>query len=349
MGEILGLGITHYPALTGRVANPVSLKRLLKDPGLPEALRTPKGWPETMQREWGTDEGASFAKQHNEEVVAEIRKVRAALDAFKPDFVLVWGDDQHENFQADVIPGFCVLAYDSVDVKPWAKPGAPPNIWGEPEDKTFHIKGHREAAKYLTTELIKQNFDMAYAYKPLHVPLGHAFTNSLLFLDWDRKGFDVPMVPFAINCYGRRVIAARGYMESLENPIPASELDPPSPSPARCFDLGAATARALIDGPWRVALLASSSWSHAFMVRKHSFLYPDTAADRKLFKALESGDYDTWRGVTLDDIEESGQHELLNWFCLVGAMAELKRQPSYSTFVETNIMNSNKVIAIYND
>ena len=47
MGEILGLGITHYPALTGRVPRPLSLQRLLKDPGLPERYRTPDGWPET--------------------------------------------------------------------------------------------------------------------------------------------------------------------------------------------------------------------------------------------------------------------------------------------------------------
>jgi hypothetical protein len=28
-------------------------------------------------------------------------------------------------------------------------------------------------------------------------------------------------------------------------------------------------------------------------------------------------------------------------------MAELKRSPDYASFVETNIMNSNKVIAVY--
>jgi hypothetical protein len=46
-------------------------------------------------------------------------------------------------------------------------------------------------------------------------------------------------------------------------------------------------------------------------------------------------------------IEDSGQHEQLNWFCLISAMAELGRRPDYAAFVETNIMNSNKVIAVY--
>ena len=55
MGEILGLGITHYPALVARTAAPVSLRRLLADPGLPPRYRTPDGWPEIMRREWGDD------------------------------------------------------------------------------------------------------------------------------------------------------------------------------------------------------------------------------------------------------------------------------------------------------
>jgi hypothetical protein len=346
VGEILGLGITHYPPFNNKVMRPISLQRLLKDPGLPEALRQPSGWPDAMRREWGDDEGLSFARRHSEEVATELRQVRAALDDFKPDFVLVWGDDQHENFHDDIIPGFCVMAYDSVDVKPW-KPGAPPNRWDEGPDTTFHIRGHKEAAKHLATALIEQDFDLAYAYRPLHTALGHAFINSVLFLDWDRRGFPHAVVPFAINCYGRKVIASQGYMESLENPIPNDRLDPPSPSPRRCFDLGAACARALRASPWRVALLASSSWSHAFMTRKHSFLYPDTAADRRLYEALRDGDHAAWRAVTLADIEASGQQELLNWFCLVGAMAELGRKPNYASFVETNIMNSNKVTAIY--
>src|SRR4051812_46301883 len=218
MGEILGLGITHYPALTARTARPVSLNRLLQDPGLPEDLRTPAGWPERMRQEWAEDAGAAYAESHRLELVGEMRKLRAELDAFKPDFMLVWGDDQHENFQNDIIPSFCLLAYDAVEVKPWATSGAAGNFWGEPEDTTFHIRGHRTGAKYLASRLIQDGFDLAYAYRPLHVELGHAFLNSVLFLDWDRRGFDFPIVPFAVNCYGRKIIAAKGYMESLENP-----------------------------------------------------------------------------------------------------------------------------------
>ena len=347
MGDILGIGITHYPGFKPLKPFPFSLQRLLKDPGLDPRLRSPDAWPELMRREWGDDQGYSFAERHRDEVVAEMRKAREILDDFKPDLILIWGDDQYENFHDDLVPAFCLHAYESVEVKPHAQPGMPPNAWNETADLTLQVRGHRAAAKFLAERLLTDDFDIAYAYRPLHNALGHAFVNSVLFLDWDRRGFDYPIVPFSVNCYGRRFVCSRGYMESLENPIQPSQFDPPSPSPKRCFDLGAACARAFQDSPWRVALMASSSWSHAFLTRKNDYLYPDTDADRRLFKALQAGDYAAWRATTLKQVEDSGQHEILNWSCLAGAMAELGRKPDWSLFFETNVMNSNKVIATF--
>jgi hypothetical protein len=59
------------------------------------------------------------------------------------------------------------------------------------------------------------------------------------------------------------------------------------------------------------------------------------------------GDSDVWRNFKLADIEFSGQHELLNWFCLVGAMSELKKKVVWSQFTETFVYNSDKVAAIF--
>ena len=49
------------------------------------------------------------------------RKIREEIDAFEPDFIVMWGDDQYENFKEDIIPPFCVLAYDEFDFKPYAR------------------------------------------------------------------------------------------------------------------------------------------------------------------------------------------------------------------------------------
>jgi hypothetical protein len=70
-----------------------------------------------------------------------------------------------------------------------------------------------------------------------------------MFLDYDRKGFDHPLVPFQINCYGRKVISQYGGMVGLNEAPTEEQLDPPSPMPWRCFDLGTACARVLARVP----------------------------------------------------------------------------------------------------
>jgi hypothetical protein len=347
MGAILGLGVTHVPLLAGTDANMARiLRRVLQDPDLPAPLRSPAGWPEGMRQEWGTDEGLTAARRHREALVAWFRKARRALDDWAPDLVLVWGDDQYENFKEDVIPPFCVLAYDAIEHRPWAE-ARWPNVWGEPAETTFVYKGHRAAAKALAGGLLESGFDVAYAYRPLHHPLGHAFMNTLLFLDYDRQGFPYPVVPFAVNCYGRHVIAQHGGQGTLAGMSDEERLDPPSPAPWRCFDLGRAAARVLAERPWRVALVASSSWSHAFLTPKHHLLYPDIAADRALYERLRAGDWEAWRRTPLQAMEESGQQEVLNWMCLAGAMAELGHRAKETEFVQSYIFNSNKVFALF--
>ena len=351
MAEILGLGMTHYPPLSSKDERMAEILRLtMRDPGLPETLRTPAGWPEPMRREYGDDGATAAASRHRQALVGELRKMRKELDRFAPDFVVVWGDDQYENFRESVIPPFCVLAYESTKCRPWEKTPEflGPNVWGEPRDHEVRVEGHREGAKALATALLEQGFDCSYAYEPLHHPgLPHAFLNTVLYLDYDRVGFPHRVVPFQINCYGRRVISTHGIMTSLANELTPERLDPPSPSPRRCFDLGAATARALAKSPWRVALVASSSWSHAFLTLKNHYLYPDIEADRALYEALARGDWERWKSTSLAAVEESGQQEMLNWFALAGAMAELGRKPDHSEFIETWVLNSTKCFATF--
>ncbi len=269
--------------------------------------------------------------------------------------MLIWGDDQYENFREDCVPPFSILAYDKFEFQPWKGYKRGRNAWDEPEDKTFTVKGHSEAGKYLATALLEDSFDIAYAYKPLHHPLGHAFANSLLYLDYDRKGFPYPVLPFAVNAYGRWLISAGGaprLPSEGAGQIPQSErdLDPPAPQPRRCIEVGAAVARALKKSPWRVAVIASSSWSHAFLVQKNHLMFPDVDADKRYYEALRNGDFDTWRNTTLAQVEDRGHHEVLNWFCLVGAMHELGRdKPDESVFLESWITNSDKVFAVFRD
>jgi hypothetical protein len=354
MGDILGLGMTHYPPLAGRDENMAGIVRwTLQDPDIPANLKVPENWPAQMRQEYGTDNGKSAAARHRAALVDGLDKVRGALDAFQPDFAVIWGDDQYENFKEDIIPPFCILGYDDIQTRPWSMkaPGMPGanNVWGEPEDHVVTVRGHREGAKFLASGLLSEDFDVCYSYKPLHVEsMGHAFLNSVAYLDYHRRGFDHRVVCFAINCYGRRVIALKGGTGRFADMPREENLDPPAPSPRRCFDLGAAAVRVLKRSPYRVALIASSSWSHAFLHDKAWRLFPDIAADRGLFEALRDGDFKKWRDTTLQSVEASGQQEMLNWFCLAGAMAELNRKPSWTDYIESHAFNSNKCFAIFN-
>src|SRR6266436_4966358 len=219
MAEILGLGCTHRPVMLRRDEDwTVMMRASLDDPDMPEERKDPSQWPPQLRAELGDDFGATAAGRARQVFRRHFAEARRALDEFKPDLVVMFGDDQYENFKEDVVPPFAVLAYEDRDIQPW---------------------------KHLASGLLEAGIDVAYAYKPLHHPLGHAFENTILLLDDERVGFDYPLVPFSVNCYGRRVNAARGLRLPLAMRDKIRDLDPPSPNPSRCLEVGAATARVM--------------------------------------------------------------------------------------------------------
>jgi hypothetical protein len=111
--------------------------------------------------------------------------------------------------------------------------------------------------------------------------------------------------------------------------------------------MGVAVARICRDSPYRVALMASSSWSHSFLTKKTWRMVPDIETDTRLYKAMLAGDFAYWRNFTLAEIEDSGGQETLNWFALMGAMNELGHKVAWSDFLPTYIFNATKVTAIF--
>ncbi|HZT06068.1 MAG TPA: extradiol ring-cleavage dioxygenase [Chloroflexota bacterium] len=340
MGEILGLGVTHGPFVLYPEATMANfLRRGLADQKTPRELLDPRNWPPPMQAEWGSDEGLSSAFKHRQQLVDGFRRTREILDRFNPDVVVIWGDDQYENFREDVVPAFCVYIEDEYRCKPFSRPGGlgtTENVWGVGGDWELVAKGHRAAAKELTSYLLSEEFDVAWAYQQLHFDFGHAFWRTVAHLDYDRKGFDYPIIPFHVNCYGRQFTRGKH-----------GELDPPSPTPGRCFKLGAAVARFFQESPYRTALIGSSSWSHAFLTQKHHLLWPDVEADKARYEELRAGKLDAWKGIPLAQLEDAGEHEMLNWICLAGAMHALGRKPTTTEFVESWVSNSCKVFATF--
>jgi len=173
--------------------------------------------------------------------------------------------------------------------------------------------------------------------------LSHAFVNTLLYLDYDRQGLDYPIVPIHVNFYGSSMVVGRSGLSNLGT---SDGLDPPAPSPARCFDLGVAVASIVADSPYRAVLMASSSWSHGFLTAKHHWLYPDVAADEERYLDLLANRYARWRDIPLQEIEAAGPHEFLNWVCLAGAMATLDARCEVVDYVQSYVLNSDKCFAL---
>ncbi|HEY7708603.1 MAG TPA: extradiol ring-cleavage dioxygenase [Candidatus Entotheonella sp.] len=361
MGEILGIGVTHYPPLLSKPQTYANLMRIvLTSPMVPPEMRQPANWPEPMQEEYAHE--AARAVQHQERMVEAFRQVRRAIDDFGPDAVIIFGDDQYENFKEDCIPPFCVFLHDRMESRPFAHGllgfGGENNVWGEPADATFVHRGDKPLAKHIATELMEQDFPISYAFTNSHhaeqhgpTELTHAFLNGLLYLDWDRKGFDYPVVPIQVNAYGKDVVPNRGVIAHLDPKTKSEpfgdELGPPAPSAASCARLGGLLRDILEARAGKYVIMASSGWSHAFLTEKHHWLYPDIAADREHLEELRLGHHPRWAHLTHAQIDAAGEHEFRNWICLAGAM------PGYRAdivdYLETYIFNSNKCFAILRD
>lgn len=352
MSDILGMGMSHYPGLLVPAEQWSRMLKFNVERGhVPRELYGDCArWPKEMLAEWGADEGAAAAREHERRLLAGFRALRGELDAFAPDLVLIWGDDQYENFRSDCVPAFCVYIFDELECHPFGGGRrvfqSTDSAYGLAPETALRVRGHREAAAALCRNLLEQGFDVAYATET-RAPAGlaHSFNNTLVYLDRERRGFDYPVVPFHVNCYGNQLLrGARSDAAARKNSL---EISPPAPSPRRCFEIGRATARFLAASPWRAALIASSSWSHASLTAKHDRLYPDLAADRRLHAELLDGGFARWGEMPLGHIEEAGQHEVLNWICLAGAMTELGQRSSSVEFIESHLFNSSKCFALF--
>lgn len=351
MAQILGLGMTHYPALA-RLDRDMSelFRRTLASSRVPEAAKDPRNWPAAMREEWSDDQGAAAARRHRDRCFGAFRLLREQLEAFRPEAVVIFGDDQYENFTEDIVPPFCAYLVDSMESHPFRSAPAGiaqrSNIWGEGPDTLFRHAGNARIGRWLVNQLADDGVAVPYAYRLRYEHgLAHAFINTLLYLDLDRRGFPWPVIPFHVNCYGGEVIRMRGGRTPQTDAV--ADRDPPAPSAAVCFDMGRAVARALARSPWRVALIATSSWSHAFLTSKTHWLQPDLESDRARLAELRTGQHARWRELSRTQLEDAGQHELLNWVTLAGAMAQTGQRAELVDWVESHIFNSAKCFAMF--
>jgi len=343
MAEILGLGTTDQPYMRvsdEALSNP--LKGALKSERIRQELKNPANWPAAMREQWADDDGAKAGAAARTRQVEQFRKLSAALDDFRPDFVLIWSKDGRESLKDYAIPQFWIQAHEKVDYKPFTSLGRKENVFGEDPERVVTLPGHPAGAKHLVKGLAESGFDPTYSLEPLHPNgLAHTFSGVVVHLDWDKRRFGTPVVPVSVDPFGPRQRVSDGMSPIVQD-------DPRPISPARAFELGRATARVLRASPWRVALVAGAGWSHANNTSwERHWLHPAMEPDRRRYEEWANNAFSNWGSFTYDELEEHGQWELLCWIMLAGAMTEIGAKVQYSDFQEGWIFNSNWVNTVF--
>lgn len=312
---VLGIATAHTPLFTlvaedwqhwaaADMANPrlnlsdgrwVTYEQLLAEvgPSYTEAAR-----PEELQRMAALCDAA-------------LERLADALEAAKPDVVVVVGDDQGELFGVANQPAFAIYHNDQlVTSDAFGREGQPAWVHtmgrGYLMDVRHNIPGHEALGLKLVTGLIDEGVDVASVAncgEDGKAGVGHAFgfISKRLF-----RGANYPMVPLLLNTY----------------------YPPNVPGAARCHDIGRALRRVLDadTSDLRVAIVASGGLSH-FVV--------DEALDRRVMRALETGDPTELRAIPRAALN-SGSSEILNWVLVAGAVEGMAVQWSdYLPLVRT--------------
>src|SRR5258708_35871455 len=113
MGEILGLGATHYPSLCAPPERMLGFfHHILSAPNIDPKYKDRANWPREMLAELGSDEGRASIGRYRERMWANFRKQRQMIADFAPDFIVLLGADQYEHFREAIIPRFFAFGLD---------------------------------------------------------------------------------------------------------------------------------------------------------------------------------------------------------------------------------------------
>jgi protocatechuate 4,5-dioxygenase beta chain len=241
------------------------------------------------------------AKDETPEVIrAQIKRsdanfaaLRRELEAFKPDALVILGDDQGDMFDISNVPAFSVFIGESV----WGST-VPTYVGEAPEKSRIHMPVHQDLARHILKGLVKRNFDPASnaIMRPLGRPergISHAVVYPAPKL---MPKYDIPIVPIFMN-----------------------EYFPPMPSAARCFDLGIALRDIIDETKLRVAIYASGGLSHDPAGPRAGWI--DEPLDRWVLERLENNEPEELKNLfTFDsDTLRGGTGEIRAWISVAAA------------------------------
>ena len=243
---------------------------------------------------------------HIQRIEAAFATLREQLRAFRPDALIMIGDDQGDMFDVANNPAFAVYTGDE---PLWGRSARDPYDT-PPQDRTKLVfRQHGELSRHLLRGLIKRGFDVANLgrFDPRGNPargVSHMVSNLVPEVD---PGLEIPLVCVFLN-----------------------EYYPPMPSATRCAGLGEAIADVLHDRPERVAIYASGGLSHYPGMYNAGWI--DQPLDRWILERLERNDLEALQHLfTFDsDTMRSGTGEVRAW---ISVAAEMRRPAKVVEYV----------------
>ncbi len=260
-------------------------------------------WPQIYRRrpDYTNESQPHTAKLETPEVIQSyIERIktafgvlRAQIEAYQPEALIVVGDDQGDMFDASINPTFCIYTGEKL----WGLDGT--NYRPLEERHQIEFACHASLAQDIHKGLIKQGFDMAGSaeFHPLGRPdngVSHMVAHPVPTLVPD---FDIPIIPIFLN-----------------------EYFPPLPTAARCYDLGLSLAAVLADRPERVAIYASGGLSHDPGGPRAGWI--DEPLDRWFLERLARNDGEALKHLFMFDSDtmRGGTGEMRAWITVAGAM-----------------------------
>ena len=301
MAEIvIGIGTSHSPQLSVRAAEwQVLREKDETDPRLDYKNLLQRAKP-GLEKELTPEK----FRQRDEACQAAIKVLGDALQAAGADLVVIFGDDQQEQFHDDNMPTFAVYHGRTVPVvkdnnhRPAGWKDAERRGWA---DTAPQYETAQDLANHLIRALVDAEFDIARCSKLREeIGVGHAF--SFLY----RRvlpGGTLPMVPVMVNTY----------------------YPPNQPTPKRCYAFGQAVRKAVEswNSDKKVALMASGGLSHVVI---------DEEIDAMVIDGLKNKKPDVLFRLPREKLR-GGTSEILNWVALAGAMEN--RELKYFEYVTT--------------
>ncbi|HZA56817.1 MAG TPA: hypothetical protein VE616_21410 [Candidatus Udaeobacter sp.] len=297
---VLGIGTSHSPQLSVRASE----WQVLREKDEHDPRLDYQGLLKRAKSDIQTELTLEKFRQRDEACQKAIKILGDALQRANVDVVVVFGDDQHEQFQDDNMPTFAIYHGKSLPVV--THTGRNPATWKQAEERGWaetepEYEAGQSLAEHLVRSLVNDEFDIARCNQlRKEIGVGHAF--SFLY----RRilpGGKLPMVPVMVNTY----------------------YPPNQPTPKRCYAFGQSVRRGIEswNSDKRVAVMASGGLSHVVI---------DEEIDQMTIAGLRNKDPQALWRLPRERLR-GGTSEILNWVALAGVVDSMELK--YLEYVTT--------------